>query len=363
VAVPTAAVAGTASGADVVAGVAPGRLTVSGTQILTPDGQPIVLRGFNWGQWGTAQPEDAASNVAQGANSVRIPLRWWGKWKAGTDSYDKNAPGHIDPAHLKLLDKTIGWATSHQLWVILFADSNRGQGAQGKDNFWNDPTMRAQFAQMWKFLAHRYANTPCIAAYELLAEPRPPGVSDADVRSFYSSLIKVVRPQAPTTPVVVGPNDGYDLHQLNGAYLPGASNVIYTGDYFIFSHPLARMKFIASFEQKDNAPVWINQVGIPSGRADSKAKARTVLNAFDQKGTGWAWWTYRDLGTSPSGEGIYYQDPAHPGQWILKKDWLTLVSSYLRLAGRRASTPVRVSRRMGTPCFSPGASAGGGPAR
>lgn len=332
VAVPAAAVA-TASRGDVAASAtsgAPGRLSVSGTRILTPGRQPIVLRGFNWGQWGTAQHQDAASNVAQGANSVRIPLRWWGKWKPGVDSYDKNAPGHIDPAHLKLLDKTIGLATSHHLWVILFADSNNGQGAQGKVNFWNDPTMRAQFFQMWKFLARRYAHTPYIAAYELLAEPRPSGVSDADVRSFYSSLIKVVRPQASTTPVVVGPNDGYNLHQLDGAYLPGVSNVIYTGDYFIFSHPLNRMKFITSFEQKRHAPVWINQVGIPSGKPDSKTKARTVLSALDQNGIGWAWWTYRDLGTSPGGEGIYYQDPAHPGQWILKKDWLALVSSYLR---------------------------------
>jgi hypothetical protein len=85
-----------------------------------------------------------------------------------------------------------------------------------------------------------------------------------------------------------------------------------------------------SFGQKDHAPVWINKVGIPSSKADSETKARTVLNAFDQYGTGWAWWTYRDQGTSPGGEGIYYQDPAHPGHWSLKKDSLTLVTSYLR---------------------------------
>jgi hypothetical protein len=81
-----------ASRADAVAGVAsgtPGRLSVSGTQILTPGGKPIVLRGFNWGQWGTAQSTDAASNVSQGANSVRIPLRWWGNAKPGVDSYNK----------------------------------------------------------------------------------------------------------------------------------------------------------------------------------------------------------------------------------------------------------------------------------
>src|SRR5438270_8239198 len=51
----------------------PGRLSVSGRQILDPARHPIILRGYNWGEWGTVQPQDAAENLAQGANSVRIP--------------------------------------------------------------------------------------------------------------------------------------------------------------------------------------------------------------------------------------------------------------------------------------------------
>ncbi len=81
----------------------PKRLSVSGANVLDPQGRPIVLRGYNWGQWGTVQPQDAADNVAQGANSVRIPLRWWGDWRDGVDSRDVASPGHIDPAHLAIL--------------------------------------------------------------------------------------------------------------------------------------------------------------------------------------------------------------------------------------------------------------------
>src|SRR5665213_2543685 len=56
----------------------PGHLSVKGSQILAPNGQPIMLRGFNWGTIAdTAQPQDAADNVAQGANFVRIPLSWY----------------------------------------------------------------------------------------------------------------------------------------------------------------------------------------------------------------------------------------------------------------------------------------------
>ncbi len=81
-------------------GVAPGtvtRLAVSGAKVLDPSGAEIVLRGYNWGQWGTAQPNDAVDNLAQGASSVRLPLRWWGNWKPGVDCKDSASPGHIEP--------------------------------------------------------------------------------------------------------------------------------------------------------------------------------------------------------------------------------------------------------------------------
>jgi hypothetical protein len=309
----------------------PGRLVVSGAQILDPKRRPIILRGYNWGQWGTVQPQDAGDNVAQGANSVRIPLRWWGDWRDGVDSRDPAAPGHIDPAHLAVLDRTIAWATGHHLWVILFVDSNFGQGAGGRtDNFWTDPPMKQQFVEVWQFLVKRYAHTPFMGAYEILPEPKPIGVGDDGVRAFYDSIIPVIRAIDGRTPVVVGPNDNYNLRHLTAAHTTVDPNVIYTGDYFIFDNPLNRMPDILGFEQQFDAPVWINQVGIPSGNTDSQAKARSVLGAFDDNGIGWAWWTYRVASTNPDVHGIYYEDPADPSRWLVKADWLALVGGFLR---------------------------------
>jgi aryl-phospho-beta-D-glucosidase BglC (GH1 family) len=309
----------------------PGRLSVSGKQILDPARHPITLRGYNWGQWGTVQPQDADENVAQGANSVRIPLRWWGDYKDGVDSRNPSAPGHIDPAHLQLLDRTIAEATSKHLWVILFVDSNYGQGAGGHtDNFWTDAPMKQQFVEVWQFLIKRYLNKPYIAAWEILPEPNPIGVSDDRVRAFYDSIIPVIRAIDKRTPIVVGPNKDYSLKHLDAAHTTIDRNIIYTGDYFIFDKPLDRIPDILGFEQKYHAPVWINQVGIPSGNTDSKAKARSVLGAFNDNGIGWSWWTYRVLSTDPNTHGIYYVDPKNPNHWLLKRDWYTLVGGYLR---------------------------------
>lgn len=321
------ATAGPSSSASTTAAADPARLHVSGDQVVTAAGTPIVLRGYNWGQWGTAQPEDAAANLAQGANSVRIPIRWWGQWKPGTDSRDDSAPGHIDPAHLALLDRTIAEATSHHLWVVLFADSNDGQGADGHDDFWNDPAMRTEYFQMWSFLAARYAHTPYIAAYELLAEPRPSGVADSAVRSFYESLIATVRKVDPRTPLVVGPNDGYNAAHLDGSLIADDHDLIYTADYFIFDNAQNKLRQITAFRAKYHVPVWINQVGIPSGKPDSLSKAGAVLTALDTAGIGWAWWTYRDVGTSGAGEGVYYRSSS--GGWTVKQPWLDLVGKAL----------------------------------
>ncbi|GAB2812859.1 glycoside hydrolase family 5 protein [Lentzea nigeriaca] len=308
------------------------RLSVSGANVVDPAGNPIVLRGYNWGHWGTVQTQDPGDHVAAGANSVRIPLRWWGEWKDDVDSRDPDPanPSHIKAGHLALLDQTIEQASAKHLWITLFVDSNYGQGAGGTpDNFWTDPVMKQQFKEVWQFLVRRYKATPYMGAFEILPEPKPIGQSDDQVRAFYDEMIGVIRGIDRRTPVVVGPNDNYSCSHLEGAFTTADPKVIYTCNYFIFDKPLNRIKPITDFRTAHNVPVWINQVGVESGADDAKLKARTVLQAFEDNGIGWAWWTYRLNGTNPDTHGIYYRDPADPDGWIVKQAWLELVNGYL----------------------------------
>jgi hypothetical protein len=325
----------------------PPRLTVVDRAIVAPGGAPIVLRGYDWGQWDTMVTGDAAANRGQGATVVRVVLRWWGTYKTpSVDAYDPNQPnqGYIETGHLTDLDATIKAATDKGLWVVVAIDSDHGQGSRteadlGRDNFWTDPTMKARFIVAWKFLASHYASHVGIGAYEILPEPRPVDragnpLGDDAVRAFYDELIGDVQPLAPTTPLVVGPNNGYDLARLQSAYLANRTNVIYTGDYFV--HPTAqvpdpneldRIGYLTAFLQANPAPVWINQVAVRSDTPGGLTKVDSLLGTLAGIHVGWAWWTYREQAACPGDYGMYCQ--AADGSWSPRLDWLARVGSHL----------------------------------
>ena len=355
------------------------RLVVKGSQILLPSGTPVTLHGFVWGSWGTPLQQDAADNVSQGANYVRIPLSWYfgsgtGATDCGTgqDSYDPGAPGNILPANLAILDQEVAWASAAHLWVNLMV---RG----GDCDFWTNPKVIPQYIQMWQFLANRYKNTPYIGSYELLSEPHPARLSDksannTEVKALYERVITAIRTIDPLTPVVVGPAQTYDIRNLEQIYLPDQTNVIYTFNFFeptayVKSTKLAKFKgstgspgtysdqadtttscsypgkgqsvlvnqtwlvgllsCATNFRNAHNLPVYANQVGIFSNVPDAAQYLRDVLGLFNQNGINFTYWEYRAHGlNNANDQAVMYQ--TSNGTWQTKMDWLNLIDSYFK---------------------------------
>jgi len=326
----------------------PARLSVRGADILDPDGAPIVLRGWNWGQWGTVQPGDAADHVQQGATVVRIPLRWWGNWGDGSiDARKDDAPGHIDPDHLAVLDQMIQSATEQHLWVDLFVDSNCGQASVDNDtiadcgtgadglaaNFMNDAATKQKFVEVWEFLAARYAKTPYIAWYEILPEPNftctKDGCTDwSAAPAFYASIIPVVRAIDPRTPILVGPAGGYLLRKIDTAYIAGVDGLIYTGNLLNSASQKPDLVAAATdFRTAHQVPVFVQQVGVRQAEPDASTAATTILSLLNQDGIGWTWWTYREQHSKGDGYAPMWLDDA--GAWRQNGDWLTVISTQL----------------------------------
>lgn len=325
------------------------RLSTSGEQILDPDGKPIVLRGWNWGEWKAWQlgkGGDAEQNEIQGANAVRIPLRWWGDYPNGANARD-DSEDHIDQAHFDDLDAAVKDAVAHHLWVILFIDSNCGQASTVRDtieacgtgsdgnpaSFMNDEASKAAFFAAWKAVAAHFANTPYIGMYELLPEPNfgckaGGGCPDWSLsKTFYQSLIPVVRAADPRTPILVGPNGAYRIEQMETSYMPGVDNVVYTGDLLEHaSSNAASVGFATAFRAAHHVPVFIQQFGVPKSNPDAKTIVTSVAKQLSDASVGFTWWTYREP-RSPGGKGFapYYGQPYQEDA-----GWLAFITGFFR---------------------------------
>jgi len=332
-----------------------GGLRVSGSQIVDLQGHPVMLRGMNWGRWGLAQPQDAADNVAQGANCVRIPLRWWGLYTSGVDGRQDGAwaTGGVDTAHLTILDQMVSWASQAGLWIILFVDSDCGQDGQqtpeeaaycdpqgqfpGGHNFWSDADARARFIGVWKFVAERYRSTPHLGLFEPLPEPDPALASDADIQQFYVQVTDAIRSVAPGVPFLLGARS-YDITRCAAAYDAAWKDVVYTGNLFVNTSGTqadniaqlgVRAQFLFDLRSARNVPVFVQQVGVQSGQDPGQAYLDAVLTLLTGNGVGFTWWLYRDNATT-DGFGVTYQ--ADGGSWIVKTPVLEALESYFNAA-------------------------------
>lgn len=337
------------------------RLKVNGEHLLTPDGAPIQLKGFNWGWWGTAQSGDAAEAVAMSANVIRMPIRWYFGGQ-GSDIRQTGAPGNIKPEGLLQLDQYIAWCMEQKLWVILFLGSDQGAG-DSDDNYWTNPQLRSELITTWKFLASRYKDQPYIAAYEILSEPHPkkPATGN-DVKLFYEELITAIREVDQETPLMIGANDHYDINLMDEVFTTLDNNLIYTFNFYlptdyikpekreeaglpIVSYPGTYTDFDGNevtlskayiesvlqpaldFRHKNNVPVFVNQVGARSRCPGNLQYMTDVADIFFNEEIPFTYWTFRTRDDA-SEYGLYWFDK-DTDVYVRKPDQYDLMASIL----------------------------------
>lgn len=331
--------------------------------MLAPQGSAIILRGMNEGTWGEMRSTDAAAIAAQGANVVRVLIRWWGLYgSASVESRSDDAPGHFKPDHLAQFLKEVQWCVDAGLWVIPVIDSNCGQnGLQdaqmvqycdasgaypGGHNFFTDLSQRKLFKEAWVHLAGILKNYPNIAFYELLPEPlgERDGSHAAEVSAFYQELMTAIEDTAgdTRTPFLVGPRDAYNISLADEAYIAAPrwrNRVVYTGNLFIRTGKSqaenlasidARLGALAAMKTARNVPVFIQQFGVRTGDDPGNFYLETGLARMRAAGIGYTGWQWRQNTSNPDEYAVVIKDPAS-GADVIKtavlalysKDWRT----------------------------------------
>ncbi len=342
------------SSSSSASGSAVAHLSVSGQNLVDSSGKAVMLRGWNWGRWGLAQSNDAADNAQQGANSVRIPLRWWGYYEGpDIDSRDdaQTATAGIDANHLAILDAMIAQASAAHLWIVLFIDSDCGQnGTQDANevaycdpggnypnghNFWTDPVAREKFIEVWKFIAARYKNTPYLGMFEPLPEPNPVSASDRDITTFYDEVMTAIRSVAPGVPFLIGART-YNIKQAGAAYNANWTDVVYTGNMFLYTsgtqtenidNLTTRLQYLLDLRSSFNVPTFVQQAGVQSGDDPDQTYLNALLSLLNASDVGYTYWEYRDT-FNPNAYGVIYQDGN--GGWITKTNFLDTIIGYFK---------------------------------
>lgn len=346
-------------------------LQVQAGKIVDGDGNPVRLRGVGVGGWmnmenfingypGTEEnlrrtmadvigkekayhffnemldhffsEEDIVFIKDSGANVVRLALNY-----RHFESDDK--PFEYRSEGFERLEKVIDWCEKHKIYAIL--DMHSVQGAQNTDwhsdnptrhgLFWKHPHFQVRFIELWKKIAIRFSDKPCVAGFNVMNEPVTPadrGRYSSEhpepvferLNSIYRRVVEAIR-EVNQNHIIFLEGDLFS-NRFEGLDEPFAENLVYSIHNYIppTFHPgeypgvfmnskwnrEAVVKDIVEsegfkFARKHGVPLWVGEFGAdlngPEEERPHRIKAlKDQIDVFEELGIHWTLWCYKDVG-------------------------------------------------------------------
>jgi len=315
-----------------------GFVTTKGKLIIDPNGNELMLKGINLGNW--LEPEgymfkfknassprkiyevfneligsDAAKNFwinfrenyikeedikfikDHGFNSVRVPFNY--KLFVNEDfSSDCTHPG------LTNLDKVIKWCSNYKIYVIL--DMHCAPGGQTGDNIddsWGYPYLfesaesQNLTIKIWKEIADCYKNEKYVLGYDLLNEPIAPYFDTEKLNlllePLYKKITTAIRGVDQNHIIILGGAQWDSNFKIFGK--PFDSKLIYTFHKYWSNTTQSVIQEYIDFRDKYNVPIWLGESG--ENKMEWISSFRRLLEKND---IGWCFWTFKRLDTDRS---------------------------------------------------------------
>ena len=322
---------------------------VEGRSIRGGDGQEILLRGTNLGNW--LNPEgymfhfknvnsfrliDQVLKELAGADAVNA------FWLSFRDRYVTRADIHYlkglgfnhvrVPFNYRLfivedhpeiwleegfrrLDDVIGWCEAEGMYVIL--DLHAAPGGQTGDNIddsWGypwlltDSTAQRTTIRLWHKIAERYAGRATVLGYDLLNEPIAHFFPDkemlnANLEPLYKRLVQAIREVDPNHIIFLGGAQWDTNFAVFGP--PFAANLAYSFHKYWMPIEQKEIQAYLDFRDKYHVPIWLGESG---ENTDEWITGFRVL--LEQHNIGWSFWPYKKMDSS---RGIV--SFARPAEW------------------------------------------------
>lgn len=307
--------------------------SVKEKEIIDRDGNPILLKGINLGNWLVPEgymfhfskinspqfiylffntlvgPEEANKFwedfrrnyitrddirliKSLGFNSVRIPFNYR-LFITDYPFYELKGVGYA------LLDSAINWCKQESLYVIL--DMHCAPGGQTGDNIddsfgypflFDSPLAQEHTAKIWKRLAEIYKDEEIIIGYDLLNEPIAHYFDVDRLKPLLEPLYKRITSA---------------IREVDNNHLIFLGGAIWDSDFSIFNKPFDEklvytfhkywtaptedvIKSYIDFRDKYNVPIWMGESG-----ENTNEWIKDFRIVLEKHNIGWCFWPYKKL--------------------------------------------------------------------
>ncbi len=307
---------------------------VRGPEIVAPNGEPLLLKGVNLGNW--LLPEGYMFKTGQ-MNSPRLltellneligPAATREFWQKYLDAYVTAADIHFlktagvnslrvpfnyrlftnedylggsDASRgFALLDRLVAWCKAEQIYLIL--DMHSAPGGQTGDNIddsygypylFESEADQQLTVDIWKEIAGHYADEPAVIGYDLLNEPIAPFFDKASLNPKLEPLYKRIAAAIRTV-------DKNHLLFLGGAQWdqnftifkkPFDKKSVYTFHNYWSETTDDVLEPWLDFRDRYDVPVYCGETG-----ENNDAWIRDFRKLLDRNHVGWAFWPYKKM--------------------------------------------------------------------
>lgn len=310
-----------------------GFVRTEGKQIISADGQPLILRGINLGNWllpegymwklkvNTAEwqirqmireligPAEARNFWQQyydtyvteddirfikklGLNSIRVPFNF----RLFTP---EDHPEVWLESGFELLDRVIGWSKQAGLYVIL--DMHAAPGGQTGTNIddshghpwlFESPESQERLIRIWAKIAERYSDENTVIGYDLLNEPIPHFEEyqkyNVLLEPLYKRIVAAIREVDSNHIIFLGGARWNTNFQVFGR--PFDENVVYTFHKYWMDPVQEEIQEFLDFREKHNVPLWMGESG-----ENTDDWVRQYRELLEQNDIGWCFWPYKKM--------------------------------------------------------------------
>lgn len=314
-------------------------VTISGHDLITPQGEKLFIRGTNLGNWLNPEgymfgfsktnsarfinemlcqlvgPDEAAEFwrafkdnyitrhdiefiASTGANTIRLPFHY----KLFTDE-DYMGLTHSQDGFARV-DSVVAWCRDNGLYLILdMHDAPGGQTGDNIDDSYGYPWLleseasQQLFCNIWQKIADYYKNESVILGYELLNEPIAPYFPNmeelnAKLEPLYRRATQAIRQVDNNHIILIGGA------QWNGNFRPFKDGsydqkLMYTCHRYGGEATREAIANFIHFRDSVNLPMYMGEIGHNSDEWQA-AFSKVML----ENGIGYTFWPYKKLDSS-----------------------------------------------------------------